>query len=68
VDLGGSPVWLLFRQASDQSADLLGDLRPARGTTRAPAPVQAKPRAMPADDGLWFHDDKDVPPASPKVT
>ena len=67
VDLGGSPVWVLFRQASDQTADLPGHLRPARGTTRPPAPVQPKTRAMPAGDGLWFHDGKDVSPASPKV-
>jgi hypothetical protein len=65
VDLGGSPAFILFRQASVKTADLLSDLRPALATTRSPAPVRPKTGAMPSDDGFWFRNDEDVSPAGP---
>jgi hypothetical protein len=53
MDLGGSPVRVFFGQASDLTADFLGDLRPATARSRV------------ADDGFWFHQREDVDPAGP---
>ena len=41
VDLGGTPIWVLFCQAPDKTADLLCDLRPA--TAGAGSPAGARP-------------------------
>ena len=60
VDLWGSPVRVLFRQASDQNTNLIGDLRSAAVWAGTPATVEAGARAMLADDSLWLHDDEDV--------
>jgi hypothetical protein len=65
VDLGGSPVRVFFGQASDQTADFLGDLQPATARSRAPSPVETEALAMLADDGFWFHQHEDVGPAGP---
>ena len=65
VDFWGSPVRILLCQAPDQTADFIGDLRPPAARAGPPTPVQPKAGAMPADDGLWFHDDEDVSPAGP---
>jgi hypothetical protein len=65
MDLGGSPIRVLFRETPDQPADLIGDLRPALAMTRSPAPVQPKTGAMPADHGLRFHDGQKLCPPGP---
>lgn len=65
MDLRGSPVWVFFRQASDQAADFSGDLGPTSAWSRALSPVETETLAMPADDGLWFHQDQDVGAAGP---
>ena len=67
VDLGGSPVRVLFGQATDQTPDLLGDLRPAAARPGSPTPVETKTGAVPADDGLGLDDDEDVGPAGPEA-
>ena len=66
VDLWGSPVRVLFRQASDQNTNLIGDLRSAAAWPGSPTPVETEIGAVPADDGLGLHDDEDVGPAGPK--
>jgi hypothetical protein len=63
-----SPIWVLFRQSSNQLADLLGDSRSATGWSRSPSPVKTIAGAMPADDGLGFYDDKNVSPTSPTMS
>jgi hypothetical protein len=65
MDLGRSPIAILLRQASDQLTNLRGDLRSAAACPRAPTPVEPETRAVPADDGLRLHDDKNVSPAGP---
>jgi hypothetical protein len=67
VDLGGSPVQVLFRQASDQNPNLIGELRPATAWPGSPTPVETETGAAPADDGLGIHDDEDAGPAGPEV-
>jgi hypothetical protein len=67
MDLGGTPVWVLFCQAPDQIADFIGDLRPPAARAGPPAQVQPKSRAMPADDGLWLDDGEDIGPARPSA-
>ena len=65
VDLRCAPTGIFFRQASDQGADLLGDLRPAAAQVGPPTPVQPKTGAVPTDDSLRLHDDQDLGPAGP---
>src|SRR5450759_5440544 len=67
MDLGCSPFQILFRQPPAQRPDLFGDLRPVAPRTGLPAPIRLKPRAMPADDCVGFHNDQDVGPAGPKA-
>ena len=67
VDSGGSPIRALFRQASDQNTNLIGDLRSAAAGPGTPPPVETKTGAVPADDGLGLHDDEDVGPAGPEA-
>ena len=62
VDLGGSPVRVLFRQPLDQDTDLGRDLWSTATRPGSPTPVETKPGAVPADDGLRLHDDEDVCP------
>src|SRR4030088_1813081 len=40
MDLGRSPVRILFRQASDQPLDFIADLGSAASPARSPTPVQ----------------------------
>ena len=56
VDFWGSPVGIIFCQAPDQTADFISNLRSPAAWTGPPTPAQPKAGAMPADDGLWFHD------------
>jgi hypothetical protein len=65
VDFWSYPVRILFCQMPDQTADFIGDLGPTAARAGPPAPVQPKAGAMPADDGLWFHDDEYVGLAAP---
>ena len=65
VDPGGSPDGILCRHASDESANLLAGPRPTAPRPGTPAPVETKTGAVPADDGLGFHDDEDLAPAAP---
>jgi hypothetical protein len=67
VDLWGSPVRVLVRQASDQNTNLIGDLRSAATWPGSPTPVETETGAVLADDGLGLHDDEDVGPAGPKA-
>lgn len=63
VDLSGTPVLVLFRQASDQNANLLGDLRAAAAWPGTPAPIESKASAVSTDHGSGFDDDQNVRPA-----
>jgi hypothetical protein len=67
VDLGGPPIRVLFRQASDQNTNHISDLRSAAAGLGMPPPVGTKTGAVPADDGLWLHDDEDAGPAGPEA-
>src|SRR5882757_3517625 len=67
VDLRGSPSLILLRQASDQNANLLGDLRSSAAWPRSPAPIEPEACAVPADHGSGFHEDLDVRPAGPTL-
>jgi len=60
VDLRGSPTLILLRQASDQNANLLGDLRSSAPRPGSPAPIKPEACAVPADHGSGFHEDQDV--------
>ena len=62
---GEHPRWVLLRHRPDQMAKLVGDFRSARTAARKEAPVPAEPGAMPADDGLWFHDHQHARPFGP---
>ena len=66
VDLGGSPIRVLFHQTSDEVTNLFGDPRPAAPWLEAPAPVAAETGAMPADHTLRLYDHEDISPAAPK--
>ena len=57
VDLRRSPIWVLSRQALDQDTDLCCYPGSTAAGSRAPTPVQPKPGAMPANDGLGFDDE-----------
>jgi len=48
VDLWGCPIRVLFRQASDQNTNLIGDLRPATAWRGSPTPVETKTGAVPS--------------------
>src|SRR5215831_7817300 len=65
MDLGRAPIRVLFRQAPDQHANLFVDLGPASAGAGAPAPVEAEPGAMPADDGFGFDNDENFGPPGP---
>jgi hypothetical protein len=67
VDLGRSPIRVFLRQATDQYANLFGDLRSAASAPRSPAPVQPETSAVPTDDSLGVHDDQNISPARPEV-
>ena len=63
VDLGGSPVRVLLRQASDQNTNLIGDLWPAPLPPGSPTPVTLKTCAAPADNSPGLHNDEHIGPA-----
>jgi hypothetical protein len=63
VNPGSAPARVLVGQASDQHTNLLGDLRSAAARPGTPMPVKAKTSAVPADNRLGLHDDKDILPA-----
>jgi len=65
VDFGGAPVGILLRQASDPIPDFLRDPRPPAAGTPPPAPIEPKAGTMPANDGIWFDNEKDIGPAGP---
>jgi hypothetical protein len=65
VDLGGSQVQVLIRQASDECATLLADLWSTSPRSGTPSPVKAETGAVPADNSLGRHDDEDIAPAGP---
>ena len=67
MDPRRAPIRVLRGHALDQSANLLGDPRPATARVRAPAPVKTETSAVPADHGLGLHDDQCVPPARPEA-
>ena len=67
VDLGGSPIRVLFSQASDQNTNLIGDLRAATAWPGSPTPVETETGAVPADDRLGLHDEEDVGPVGLKA-
>ena len=67
VDLRGSPTLVLVRQAPDQNANLLGDLRSAAPRPGSPAPIEPEAGAVPADHGVGLHEDQDVRPAGPTL-
>lgn len=54
-----APKWVLAGHATDQLADLGGDLRSAwLPAARLPSPVQPEALLVPSDDGLGLDDDK----------
>jgi hypothetical protein len=68
VAAGTGPVRVLLRQAPDQNPDLSWVIfgLPPRGRDRR-APVQAKARPMPGDDGVWYDDSDDINPTRPEA-
>jgi hypothetical protein len=68
VDPRCTPAGIFFRQASDQIADLLADLRAAAPRAGPPAPVEPKTGAVPGDDSFGLHDDEDLFPAGPRAS
>lgn len=65
MDLRRSPFRILVGQSPHQTTDLLGDLRPTTARARAPAPVEPKTGAMPADNGAGLDYHQDFGPARP---
>ena len=51
--------------AEDQRADFCSSSRSAATPSESPTPVEAEAGAMPADDGLGFHDEENLRPAPP---
>ena len=68
VDPGGSPIEVLCRHAPDERAHLLAGARPTAPRPGPPAPVETEAGAVPADDGLGFHDDQDLAPPAPATS
>ena len=58
---------VLLCQSSDQSANLLGDLRSSDALPGSPAPIETEAGAVPADHGFGFDQDQDVRPAGPML-
>ena len=65
MNLGSAPSRILGCQGSDEIAKLRGDRRPARTGASKEAPVAAETGAMPAHDGLRFHDHQRARPFRP---
>ena len=65
VNPRSAPSRILGRQGSDEIAKLRGDFRSAATAARQEAPVAAEPGAMPAHDGLRFHDHQRARPFRP---
>ena len=68
VDLGSTPIGILFGQPGDQIPDFLSDPRPTARRSGTPVPVETKAGAMPSDDGFWFDNEKHIRPAGPEAT
>jgi hypothetical protein len=63
VDLRSTPVNILFRHASNQSADLRGSLRPAaRAWTRTLSPVEPESGSVPAHRRVRLNNDEGLAP------
>ena len=60
VDPGSAPKRVGEAHLQDQLANVARDLRSAAARARLPAPEQAEPRAMPADNRLRFDDHQAV--------
>src|SRR5712671_56836 len=54
MDAGRTPQPIGQAHLPDKAADLPWYLRPTAPSARLPAPIQAEPRPMPPDDGLWL--------------
>ena len=67
MNLGSAPVGILLGQTSDQIPQFLGDSRSAAARAAAPAPVESKTGAMPADHSLRFDNEEDIGPAGPEA-
>ncbi|MEO7650117.1 MAG: hypothetical protein ABIZ80_06590, partial [Bryobacteraceae bacterium] len=65
VDPGRPPCRILPRQAADQAAKLIANLRSV-GTTLSPPPMPAEDCPVPRDYGVRFDDDEHIPPAGPE--
>src|SRR5215469_12338048 len=65
VNPGSAPSRILGRHGSDEIAKLRGDCRSAATAARKGAPVAAETSAMPAHDGLRFHDHQRARPFRP---
>ena len=68
VDPGSSPGRVFLSHRPDQIAKLSSDLGSAGVATRKQAPVAAETGAMPADDGLRFHDHQHARPFRPETS
>ena len=67
VNSGGSPRWILFREAFDGAGSIGVDLTTSDSASPASkTPVEAKACFVPAGDGLRFDDDQRVAPTSPE--
>ena len=62
-----APVGIFLCQAPDQDANFLADSRSPATLSGPPPPIEAETGAMPADDGVWVHNDKRFGPAGPKL-
>jgi hypothetical protein len=67
VDSRRAPRRVLGRRPFDQILHFRIDSRSTPTRSGAPAPVETKPGAVPADYRFWFHDDANIAPAVPEM-
>jgi hypothetical protein len=67
VDLGRTPIGILFGQAGDQVPKFLGNSGSASTRSGAPAPIEAEAGAVLSDDGFRLDDEEDIGPARPEA-
>jgi hypothetical protein len=65
VDARRAPEWICDAHLADQLSYFERHHRPATTASRLPAPVQPETRAMPANNGVRFHDRQRIANAKP---
>ena len=67
MNLGCTPIGILFGQAGDQVPKFLGNSGSAATRSGAPAPVEAEAGALQSDDGFVFDEEEDIGTAGPEA-